>query len=135
MKLFLKLNALSMLFAFVFFIGIQLIGNVYRLSRITGIGLDRMNISILIVDAGIVVLCTIAFHLILKHKLTSRKANYWCTLLWLPYFFMFTFLFVSLFPITNPGEQLPPAAGLMIIAGVLIFPLYLTLVIWWAHSD
>lgn len=43
MKYFIKLNSLSVLYAFMLFVVIELLVNIYRISRISGLELDKVN--------------------------------------------------------------------------------------------
>ncbi|WP_256238646.1 hypothetical protein [Bacillus sp. EB600] len=43
MKYFIKLNVVSILYALMIFVPIQLMGNVYRISRLTGWNIGTVN--------------------------------------------------------------------------------------------
>jgi hypothetical protein len=77
MKYFLKLNVVSILYAFIVLIPIQLMGNVYRISRLTTWEIDTVNMliaAIIIVD---VIGGTILLLLLTRKWLGDRKANFW----------------------------------------------------------
>ncbi|WP_145997060.1 hypothetical protein [Halobacillus sp. Marseille-P3879] len=68
---------------------------------------------------------TILFHRLIRRLMENRKASFWSVLLWVPYFLLFVFTFVSLFPITNPSDEPAAATGLIIIFMVCFYPFYL----------
>lgn len=80
------------------FIAIELILNVYRISRITGWDLVVVtNVGIAIYIMGFV-FSTILLLIITKKWMEGRKANFWTLLLWFPYFVLFIFIF-AFFPL------------------------------------
>lgn len=124
MNFFIKLNMVSAGFALLPFIGAELLANIYRISRITGIDLGKVTSTI---DTSIIVssvVATILFMWLINRALNARLASFWSILLWIPYFVLFVFLFAVLFPITNPADDPNPASGLIIIGGLIIYPFY-----------
>jgi hypothetical protein len=125
MKYFLKLNVVSILYAFIVLIPIQLMGNVYRISRLTTWEIDTVNMliaAIIIVD---VIGGTILLLLLTRKWLGDRKANFWTVILWIPYFVLFTYLIASLFPITYGGDAPNPVTGLVALGGLIVYPVYI----------
>lgn len=127
MNYFFKLNAVSILYALMFFVPAELMVNVYRISRLTGWEIGTVNTLtgvFLFIDitAGSVLLYFLA-----KIWLHGRKANFWNAILWVPYFFLFTYIFASLFPITYGGDDPNPASGLLLIGGFICYPFYILL--------
>jgi|SRR5690606_1350630 len=125
MKYFLKLNIVSILYAFIVLIPIQLMGNVYRISRLTTWEIDTVNMliaAIIIVD---VIGGTILLLLLTRKWLGDRKANFWTVILWIPYFVLFTYLIASLFPITYGGDAPNPVTGLIALGGLIVYPVYI----------
>lgn len=125
MKYFLKLNIVSILYAFIVLIPIQLMGNVYRISRLTTWEIDTVNMliaAIIIVD---VIGGTILLLLLTRKWLGDRKANFWTVILWIPYFVLFTYLIASLFPITYGGDAPNPVTGLVALGGLIVYPVYI----------
>lgn len=122
---FLKLNMVSALFALLPFIGIELMANVYRISRLTGVEIGKVSTTI---DYGIVagiIVTVIMFIWLIKGPLNGRLVSFVSVLLWIPYFVAYVFLFVTLLSITDPADDPNPATGLIAIAALLIYPFYL----------
>ncbi|QTC44004.1 hypothetical protein I7V34_16205 [Bacillus sp. V3] len=127
MNYFLKLNAVSILYAFMFFVPSELMVNVYRISRLTGWEIGTVNTL-----TGVVLFIEITAGSVLLYFLATiwmhgRKANFWNAILWVPYFFLFTYIFASLFPITYGGDDPNPASGLLLIGGFICYPFYILL--------
>ncbi|ENH95549.1 hypothetical protein J416_15567 [Gracilibacillus halophilus YIM-C55.5] len=125
MKYFLKLNAISILYALMIFIPVQLVMNVYRISRLTS-----WEIGTIISLTGVILLIevtvgTIMLYSLTKKWLNGRKANLWTVILWIPYFVFFIYIFASLFPITYGGDSPNPASSLLIIGGLIVYPFYI----------
>jgi hypothetical protein len=109
-------------------IEVQLLGNVYRITRITGWQFNIVNNVILILNIGIFILSTFLFYRLTKKYLGNNKLRFFSIILWVPYFALFTFIFTSLFPIAHPGEKVGPATGLLVIGTLVTYPFYLTVI-------
>jgi hypothetical protein len=125
---FLKLNGLSALYALVLFVQAELMVNVYRIERITGLSNENVykyiNLTIILVYVSFSILC----YFITKSQLGTRKIKYVISVLWIPYFYIFICTFASLYPITNPGEEPLGGIGLLLIGIAIIFPFYIALI-------
>ncbi|KJL02401.1 MULTISPECIES: hypothetical protein [Priestia] len=129
MNYFLKLNFSSILYAVLIFINIELIFNIYRISRIIELDVAvARNIGIVIMLISVIVFSFI-YYLLNRRYLTDSKLNYYGTVLWIPYFAIMLILFNKLFPISNHGDQLNPIGRIVIYLGVLLYPIYLAIVI------
>lgn len=128
MKFFVKLNIVSALFGFVIFVGIELMLNVYRISRLTGLEVGTVSNAGDIFILVMVILSALLFPMLIRNWLKRRKASYFTVLLWIPYFSLFVYLFRITFPITNPGDDPNPATGLVMIAALFLYPFFLLLV-------
>lgn len=127
MKSFFRLNVVSILYALMMFLPVELMVNVYRISRLTNWTMDTVNLltGLLVlveITAGSLLLISIT-----KKWLGRRKANYWTVILWMPYFVFFLYIFVSLFPITYGGDDPNPVTGFFIIGGLIGHPIYIFL--------
>lgn len=125
MQYILKLNIVSILYALMIFIPLELMLNVYRISRMTNWGIDTV-----IIVTGVTLLLELIVGSILlvyltKSWLGERKANFWTLILWVPYFVLFIYGFASLFPITNGGDVPNPVTGLVAIGGLIGYPFYI----------
>jgi hypothetical protein len=127
MNYFLKLNAVSILYALMFFAPAELMVNVYRISRLTGWEIGTVNTLTGVVLLSEVIAGSILLYFLTKKWLNGRKANFWTAFLWIPYFFLFTYIFASLFPITYGGDDPNPASGLLLIGGFICYPIYILL--------
>lgn len=128
MKQFFKLNAMSMLYALMIFVPVELMVNVYRISRLTGWELATVNTIINVTIMVELVVGTIIFLLLTKRFLNQNKSNYITVILWLMYYYLFIKIFAHLFPITYGGDQPNPVTGLLIIGAMIIFPIYIAVI-------
>ncbi|WP_070119356.1 hypothetical protein [Bacillus marinisedimentorum] len=125
MKYFVKLNVISILYAIMVFVPLELMVNVYRISRLTGWEMNKVNIltgATLIVG---MVAGTVFLFALTKKWMVGRKANFWTVILWAPYFVAFIYVFASLFPMTYGGDVPSPVTGLLIIGGLIVYPFYI----------
>ena len=124
MKNFMKLNVISILYAIMVFIPIELMINVYRISRLTKWEIETVKnltgITLIVQIIG----GTILIFFLTKKWLEGRNSKFWTAILWVPYWILFIIVFAILFPITNEGDQANPATGLLVIGGLIIYPLY-----------
>lgn len=128
MNYFIKLNVVSILYALMIFVPIQLMGNVYRISRLTGWDIGTVNtLSGVIIVTGFI-FGTILLLFLTKKWMKGRKANFWTVILWVPYFVLFIYIIASLFPITNGGDAPNPVTGLFVIVGLMVFPFYILII-------
>jgi hypothetical protein len=119
---------ISALYALVLLIQIEPMGNVYRITRVTNWSIITVDRLILIFNLVIFIFSTVIFYLFTRKYLSTGKSRYLLTVLWIPYFAIFTYIFSSLFPITNPGDDPAPVLGLIIIGIFLIYPFYIALI-------
>ena len=128
MAIFLKLNGLSALYALVFFIQVELMMNVYRLERITGLTTTTINTYINFIILLIFVVSSIMFYLLTKYQLGNRMIKYITSVLWIPYFIVYIGIFVSLYPMTNPQEKPLGVMGIVVLGIAIIYPFYIAFV-------
>ncbi|WP_071395103.1 hypothetical protein [Bacillus tuaregi] len=128
MRFFLKLNVVSILYALMIFIPIELVFNVYRISRLTSWKIDNVIIVTGITNIVVFIFCTILLIRLTKRWLEGRKANFWTIILWFPYFILLIYIFASLFPLTNGGDYPNPVTGLLAIGGLIVFPIYILII-------
>lgn len=122
---FFRVNMISFCLALLYFIPIQLMANVYRFARLSGIDTGIVNIIIsCTILIGFIVMTGLLIFLNLKW-FEKRRFQYWSLLLWLPYTFLLSYLNSIWFPITYPGDTPNPVTGLLIIGGIVIFPIYI----------
>ncbi|RAR45869.1 hypothetical protein DP091_01120 [Paenibacillus sp. MDMC362] len=85
MSFVIRLNISSFLYAWFPFVGIELMVNVYRLSRVTGWGVDLVNLVILVFFFVGLFLSGFGFPKLIRHWLGGRKASFISLILWIPY--------------------------------------------------
>ncbi|XCA82146.1 hypothetical protein ABKJ26_07880 [Exiguobacterium mexicanum] len=124
MNHFLKLQATSILLALVLLINIQLLANSGRLSLWIGDAYVPVIAVIGLTSLG--VFSRVAIRQIVQ--LTPTLWNLSLYLLWLPYLALFTFGWTRVIPAPNEAAWPTPAVGLVIIALVLTFPLYIFII-------
>ncbi|MBU9711847.1 hypothetical protein [Evansella tamaricis] len=127
MKYFLKLNVVSILYALMVFVPLELMLNVYRISRLTKWEIGTVNILTGVVLIVEIIGGTILLFFLTKKWLGGRKANFWTVTLWAPYFILFIYVFSALFPITYGGDAPNPVTGLLAIGGLIVYPFYILL--------
>ncbi|QHT63167.1 hypothetical protein GXP70_26520 [Paenibacillus lycopersici] len=122
MRTVLQINVISILFAILLFVESELMVNVYRIERITGVsGISRgVSIAQWVTFIGLTALC---FYLT-KSRFAGGKSRFAVVLLWFPYYWAGIRGFVALFPITNPAERPLPGIGLVILAMIILYPVY-----------
>ncbi|TJZ36542.1 hypothetical protein FA002_12045 [Priestia megaterium] len=129
MNYFLRLNFSSILYAVLIFINIELIFNIYRISRIIEIDVAvARNIGIVVMLISVIVFSFI-YYLLNRQYLKGSKLNYFGSVLWIPYFVIMLILSNKIFPIINHGDQLNPVSRVVIYLGILLYPIYLAIVI------
>ncbi|OEH91163.1 hypothetical protein [Bacillus solimangrovi] len=128
MKYFLKLNVVSMLYAMMMLVPIELVVNVYRISRWTTWDIDFvMNLSYVIIIVEVIA-GTMLIIFLTKKWLDGRMASFWNLVLWLPYLILFAYIIAKLFPMTYRGDTPNPAMGLLIMGGLLVYPFYILVI-------
>lgn len=127
MSFVIRLNMSSFLYAWFPFVGIELMANVYRISRVTGWGLDHVNIVTLVFFFVGLLLSGFGFPKLIRHWLGGRKASFFSLILWIPYFIILTYIVAAWFPITHPADKPNPVTGLMAIVVLALYPFYLAI--------
>lgn len=134
MKNILKLNFISILYALSLFIAIELIINVYRISRITGWNLDVVMITIpVIILTGLILATLLVIHFT-KRWMLNKKLAYWLALIWCPYFILFYYIFTYLFPLSS-GETLFPIFNILIYGIIVLYPFYILIIVRYVASE
>lgn len=128
MRLLLKLNLLSAVFAFPLFVYFELLGNAYRINRVSGWEWDRINRVTTVYSIAAFILSTFLFIYIVRRWMRGRKARFWSIPASIFYLFLFILIFRSLFPITHPADTPNPASGLIMIGLSILFPLYILVI-------
>ncbi len=125
MNYFLKLNLMSILYALMILVPIELMVNVYRLSRRTGLGIGTVNDVNGFLILTELILGTVLFYLLIKNWLDNRNASYWTAILWFPYFILFVYAIAKLFPPAYGGDTPNPATGFVVIGMMISYPFYI----------
>lgn len=128
MKFFIKLNGISILYAFMIFVPLELMVNVYRISRITNWNIGNVNILIGFTNVIAFISGTILLFFLTKKWMKVRKVKFWTVILWVPFFVLFVYLFASLFPITSGGDSPNPVTGFLAIGAVIVYPIYILII-------
>ncbi|MEH7180592.1 hypothetical protein [Neobacillus vireti] len=121
MNFFIKLNAISALYALALFTAIELIINVSHISSITGWKWDDVYIVIAVINVIGLLLLTLMFIRLTKKW---RQKSFWSLILWLPYFILLFLFFTFVVPL-NSGVTLFPRFSLLIFGSCLLFPVYI----------
>ena len=122
-----KINFISILYALSLFIAIELIINVYRISRVTEWNLNVVMVIIpVIILVGLILSALLVIHLT-KRWVLNKKNSYWLALIWCPYFILFYYIFTYLFPL-NSGETLFPIFNILIYGIIVLYPFYILII-------
>lgn len=127
MKVFVRLNVFSALYAFVLFIQLLPILNIYAIVRITHCPYGTVYTLMAIFNLIILTTSTIMFFTITRKYLSTGNLRFLLTLLWVPYYAILTIFFYSLSPIVR-GEEPPPVLGLLLIGIFLIYPFFIAFI-------
>lgn len=123
-----KLNLLSAVSGFLFFIAVESGLNIYRVERLAGLSFTTLqNIYFMFYLIGFI-FSTIMLHRLFKKYKTSLLSGFLLAILWFPYFYLFTRIFTTLFPFTSQGDVPSAGTGFVIILGILFYPFYLIMV-------
>jgi hypothetical protein len=124
MSHFVKINVISMSYALMILIPVELMVNVYRLTRLTGWEIKTvMNVSGFL-TVSILLMGTVSLYFLTGKWMEGRKASYWTAVLWFPYFALFIYSIATFFPTTNGGDAPNPATGLVMVGALVAFPFF-----------
>lgn len=130
MRQFIYINIISSYFGLLFFLEIQLFGNIYRIARITGWEQGFTNILILIINICLIFLFA-AFYIYFyssKHLFLSVIVYISC-ITWFIYFYIINYIFNYFFAIVRPEEQMSAGAGFIAMIATFMYPFYILIVI------
>jgi hypothetical protein len=128
MKYFLRLNVVSILYSLMILVPIELMANVYRISRLTGWNIGTVSAFSSVIIVVVFIFGSVLLFYLTKKWLESRKANFWTVILWIPYFVLFTYIIASLFPTTYGGDAPNPSTGLLAIGALMVFPIFILII-------
>ncbi|MRN52679.1 hypothetical protein [Paenibacillus monticola] len=128
MRLFLKLNAISALYGLLFFIEIELVANIYRISRVTGWDINRVDKIVFILNIAIFILSTVLFVYVTYNYMNGMNLRYFSAIMWFPYLALYIYVLSSCFPITDPGEQPSHGLGIIGMGALIIYPFYIVFI-------
>lgn len=135
MKNIIKINFISILYALSLFIAIELIINVYRISRITGWNLDVVMIIIPVIILIVLILSALlVIYFTQRRWMLNKKLAYWLAIIWCPYFILFYYIFTYLFPLSS-GETLFPIFNILIYGIIVLYPFYILIIVRYVGSE
>ena len=124
-EIFTRLNIIGALYALVLFIQLQPMLNIYRIVRITNWSINTVNMLVAIFNLILFIISSIVFYFITRRYLSQGKLRFLLTLLWIPYYAIFTLI---LSPASVRGEEPPPVLGLLFIGVFLVYPFYIAFI-------
>jgi hypothetical protein len=127
MKYFAKINVLGILYALILVIQTELMGNIFRISRLTNIPIKDVRMTIGISMFLIFIVSTIIFVSLSSKYFNTGKLRHLLTILWIPYFLVLNYFLSSLIPMTDIDAP-SPALGLILFGIFLAYPFYITLI-------
>jgi len=119
---FLKINAISIIYAVALLIPLEGLLNVYRLNRTTGISSNVIWYGSFFIGIGLAIAALSLSSLL---HMSYRKVQKVSCILWLPYFLGMVYLMNRLFPMTNEGDSPGPIVGFILIGSLLMYPFFL----------
>lgn len=123
-----KLNLLSAVSGFLFFIAVESGLNIYRVERLTGLSFTTLqNIYFMFYLIGFI-FSTIMLHRLFKKYKTSLLSGFLLAVLWFPYFYIFIRTFSAFFPFSYQGDVPSAGTGFIVILGILLYPFYLIVI-------
>lgn len=130
MRQFIYINFISCYFGILFFLDIQLFGNIYRIARITGWEQGFTNNLILIVNISLIFLFAALYIYFIsrKHQNLSNSVYITC-ITWFIYFYMVNYIFNYFFAVVRPEERLSAGAGFIALLATCMYPFYILIVI------
>ena len=134
LKIFIKINFISILYALSLFIAIELIINVYRISRVTEWNLDVVMVIIPVIILVELILSTLLVIHLTKRWMLNKKIAYWLALIWCPYFTLFYYIFTYLFPLSS-GETLFPIFNILIYGIIVLYPFNIVIISRYVTSE
>jgi hypothetical protein len=123
-----KLNIVSFACAFILFVQLEIMGNIYRISRLFALPISTITILSIIVELVLLVLSIIIYYFFAQKQLNGVKLRYILSVLWIPYFIIFVLIYKKLFPITLPADNSPPIVGLLYILVLAAYPFFVALI-------
>lgn len=110
-------------------IEVQLLVNIYRISRITGWGISVAANLIYGLIFIVFILCTVVFIILNRgyFSISKLKVKLITVLLWIPYFFIINYVFSHFLKMENGGDFPTPIIGLMSIVLFIIHFIYVLL--------
>lgn len=127
---FIYMNVISFYFGLLFFLEIQLFGNIYRIARITGWEQGFTDNLILAVNICLILLFA-AFYIYFisrKHRNLSNIVYVSC-IVWFIYFYIVNYIFNYFFAVVRPEEQMSAGAGFIALLATFMYPFYILIVI------
>ncbi len=89
--------------------------------------INAVEVKIGLMMLFVFIISTITFLLISSRYFYKGRLRYFLTILWIPYFLAFIFLFSSLIPMANIDEP-PPVLGLILLGIYLAYPFYIAFI-------
>ncbi|WP_155922145.1 hypothetical protein [Bacillus sp. EB01] len=125
---FLKLNAISLIYAIMMLIPAEFILNTYRIQRITGWSFKTLDIISLVSIGTVAIVGTGLVYFLTKKWFSDSYIRFWTMLLWLPYHILLIYLTSNLLPFSYEGDNPSPATGLLMLGALFFYPFYILLV-------
>ena len=124
MNHFLKINVVSIIYALMILVPVELMANIYRLTRLTGWDMDFVKNVSGAMSGAVLIMGTVILYFLTKKWMEGRNMAYWTAILWLPYFVLFSYVIATSFPTTYGGDAPNPASGLVMIGALVSYPFY-----------
>lgn len=121
MRLFVKWNGWSLFFAIILFIPAEMILNIERIVRITGLSYQVFYI----LDILLMIVCIILFFksiCLMQGEMIRSRLTWLLCLSWSLYFVLMTYAMSQWFPVTRPADFPSPVLGLLLIGVLVIYP-------------
>ncbi|MDX8344651.1 hypothetical protein [Rossellomorea sp. YZS02] len=124
MNHFLKINVVSIIYALMILVPVELMVNTYRLTRLSGWDMDFVENVSGVMSGMVLIMGTVILYFLNKKWMEGRNTAYWTAVLWLPYFVLFSYVISTSFPTNYGGDAPNPASGLVMIGVLVSYPFY-----------
>ncbi|MHA6252794.1 hypothetical protein [Oceanobacillus sp. CAU 1775] len=125
---FLKLNFISIMYALILFVPIEFMLNVSSIGNLTDEQATIVNTMTIITFLVIVLGAGITMLFPTKKWFGDKKIKRWTTILWVPYFALFVYVFTKAFPTIAGVMPTNSIISWALIGTLIIYPFYISLV-------
>lgn len=125
MRIFLRLNALAVLFALMVAVPVLADLNANRILRVMDWEPDTLVTASFFLNSVWIAVLSAAGFLLIRRWLGVRPSRFVLSLLWIPYFLLIYFLFGLLFPVVDTSDRFSEGTELTLLFWLSITPFWI----------